>query len=164
MWERDPDEEDLEPMDAIYMDAPIAGLQEVETKWTKWCNAHERVLQDVNRAEREEAQRLRERTRAEEDQRRTNEKADAAEKAAAEKTRNKEALSSRFTTGVRAIGDPDKDIGELITSGISPAALRKKATDIETKLNNLEAVKDQLVALGGEEEAYKWEDMMRNKA
>ena len=53
-------------------------------------------------------------------------KADAAEKAAAEMTRNKEALSSRFTTGVRAIGDPDKDIDEMIINGISPTALRKK--------------------------------------
>ena len=50
------DEEDLEPTDATYMDAPIAGLQEVETNWTKWCNARERVLQDANRADREEAQ------------------------------------------------------------------------------------------------------------
>ena len=92
---RYPDEGDLEQIDATYMDAPITGLQEVETDWTKWCNAREKVLQDANRADREEAQRLeRERTRIEEDQRKTNEKADAAEKAAAEKTRNKEALSS----------------------------------------------------------------------
>ena len=29
---RYPDEEDQEPMDAMYMDAPIMGLKEVETK------------------------------------------------------------------------------------------------------------------------------------
>ena len=49
------DEEDLEPTDATYMDAPITGRQEVETDWTKWCNAREKVLQDADCANREEA-------------------------------------------------------------------------------------------------------------
>ena len=60
------------------------------------------------------------------------------------------------------MGDPDKDLGELISSGISSAALLLKMTDLDTQLKNLEAVKDQLVALEGEEEANKWEQMMQN--
>ena len=105
-----------------------------------------------------------ERTRAEEDRRRANEKADAAERATAERTRGKEALSSRFVTKVRAIGDPDKDIGELITNGIGPTALRRVVTELETQLRELEAVKDQLVALEGEVEANRWEQIMQNDA
>ena len=77
--------------------------------------------------------------------------------------RSKEALSSRLETGIRAIGNPDKDIDELITNGISPFALRKKATELEAQLHELEAVKDQLVALGGETEANRWEQMMQTE-
>ena len=160
-----PDGEDPELTDVTHMDALIAGLQEGETHWTRWCNAREKVQQDADRANREETRRReREGARAEEEQRRANEKVDAADKAAAEKTRDKEALSSRFTTRVRAIGDPDKDIGELITSGIIPAALRNKAIKLETQLRNLEAGKDQLVALEGEAEANRCEQMMQDDA
>ena len=135
------------------MDTPVTERLEVDAEWAKWHNAHERALQEAHCVNREEAQRItRGEAREEEDQRREAEKADANEKAIADLARNKEALSSQFTTGVRAIGDPDKVFGELITSGISPTALRKKVTDLETKLSNLEALKYQLVALGGRSE------------
>ena len=49
-----PDEEDPEPMEATYMNVPIAGLQEVETCWTNLCNAREREQQYANHADREE--------------------------------------------------------------------------------------------------------------
>ncbi len=98
------DEDDQEPFDLAYMDSPVTERLEVETEWTKWHHACERVLQEAHHVDREEAQRSRrEEARVEEDRRRTNEKVDAAEKAAGEITRNKEALSSRFATGVRAL-------------------------------------------------------------
>ena len=158
-----PNEEDPEPMDATYMSIPITGLQEVETDWTRWCNDREREQQDANRASTEETRRQEtERARKEDKLRRANKKADAAEKVAAERTRDKEALSSRFTTGVRAIGDPDKDIGKLITSGIGPAALRNKAIKLETQLRDLETIKNQMVTADGEDEANKWEQILQN--
>ena len=66
---------------------------------------------------------------------------------------------------VESLGDPDKEIGELIANGISPAALRNRATDLENKLKSLEAAKDELVALQEEgETAYRWEPLIRNEA
>ena len=48
----------------------------------------------------------------------------------------------------------------MIQGGINPAALSRKATDLETKLNKLEDLKDELVALGDEEEGRQWEERM----
>ena len=53
------DEDEQEPQDAAYMDTPVTEHLEVETEWTKWHNAHGRVLQEANHVDREETQRLR---------------------------------------------------------------------------------------------------------
>ena len=60
------------------------------------------------------------------------------------------------------MGDPDKDLSELISGRISAAALLLKMTDLDTQLKNLETVKDLLVAVEGEEEANKLEQIMHN--
>ena len=52
----------------------------------------------------------------------------------------------------------------MIQGGINPAALRRKATDLEIKLNKLEEMTSELVALGTEEEGRQWEEMMRVEA
>ena len=90
---KDVQEEELQ--DAIYMDTPIADRQEVETKWTDWHTAHEDIEQAAYRVDKEKAQKQ-ERAEAIEDEerRRENEKTDAADRAAMDMARNKEALSS----------------------------------------------------------------------
>ena len=49
----------------------------------------------------------------------------------------------------------------MIQIGINPGALRRKATDLENKLNRLEEMTSQLIVLCTEEEGRQWDDMMR---
>ena len=73
----------------------------------------------------------------------------------------KEALLSRFAAGVQAMGDPDKDLCELVSGGISAAALLLKMVDLDYQLKNMEAVQDLLIALKEEKEADRVEQIMR---
>ena len=75
--------------------------------------------------------------------------------------RDKQVLSLRFSAEVKTIGNPDEDVSGLTTSGSSRTASRKKAIKLDTHLENLKAIRDQMIALGGEEEANQWEQMIQ---
>ena len=89
-------------------------------------------------------------------------KRNALGKTAAGKTRAREILSSRFIAGIKAIGNSDEGIGELVSSGVSPAALPLKMAVRDTLRKNLGTTKDKRVALNRKENANEREQNLQD--
>ena len=84
----------------------------------------------------------------------------AANVKAAERQERITALKALLDSGILSLGTPEADFKELITNGISPVELQKKATELEAKLTGLEKMKVELVSLIGEN-GFNWEKAMQ---
>ena len=124
-----------EPGDLAYMDGPSEDAHKVAERWAVWVRAKEeakRVALNEQRVREQEAEKVQVReeeqtartcAREDEERKRQLDKLDEADRRAFEKNEQLTALRAQLETGIASLGDPEKDLGDFIESGINPAAL-----------------------------------------